>query len=243
MPSPRMLFALVHVIGILCPPGAWAGPPFLTDDPEPVKFKHWEFYTAAEWTGARSSASGTLPHIEVNYGVLPNVQLHTIVPAVLAWTRREGVAYGFGDIELGVKLRFVDEGEWCPQIGIFPLVDLPTGSKRRGLGAGALQSLLPLWLQKSFGPWTTYGGGGLKLAPDPNAIVLGWLVQRDLSKKFTLGLETYITAPLNGDVVQVQMNLGTIINFSCLHHLLCSLGPSFGSDSAMQAYLAYQLTI
>lgn len=159
-----MLFALVHVIGIVCPTGAWAGPPFLTDDPEPVKFKHWEFYTAAKWTGARSSASGTLPHIEVNYGVLPNVQLHTIVPAVLAWTQREGVAYGLGDIELGVKLRFVDEGEWRPQIGIFPLVDLPTGSKQRGLGTGAVQSLLPLWLQKSFGPWTTYGGGGLKSA-------------------------------------------------------------------------------
>ena len=23
---------------------AWGGPPFVTDDPEPVEYRHWEFY-------------------------------------------------------------------------------------------------------------------------------------------------------------------------------------------------------
>ena len=23
---------------------AWAGPPFVTDDPEPVEYRHWEIY-------------------------------------------------------------------------------------------------------------------------------------------------------------------------------------------------------
>ena len=48
---------------------------------------------------------------------------------------------------------------WRPMIGVFPLVEAPTGDARRGLGAGHTREFLPLWLQKSFGGWTTYGGG------------------------------------------------------------------------------------
>lgn len=243
LPPLRSLLAVASAAWVLCPIRAWAGPPFLTDDPEPVEYKHLEFYAATQWAAARHAASGTCPHVEVNYGALPGLQLHAIVPAVLSWTSGEGAAFGLGDIELGAKLRFVDEGVWRPQIGTFPLVTLPTGSEQRGLGAGAVQALLPLWIQKSFGPWTTYGGGALRLAPDGDAAVFGWLLQRDLSEKVTLGAEAYVTSPLNGDTVQIQLNLGAIVNFSELHHLLVSAGPSFGGDDALQAYLSYQLTI
>src|SRR5690348_1244140 len=56
---------------------AWAGPPFRTDDPEPVPWRHWEVYIAS--TGFYSRLLGgfsTLPHVEVNYGPVPGVQLH-----------------------------------------------------------------------------------------------------------------------------------------------------------------------
>jgi hypothetical protein len=240
----RTLGALaVAASAAFCCTRASAGPPFLTDDPEPVEFKHWEFYLATEWAAERRAASGTSPHIEVNYGALPGLQLHAIVPAALAWTSGSAVAFGRGDIELGAKLRFVEEGEWRPQIGIFPLVTLPTGSEARGLGAGAVQGLAPLWVQKSFGPFTTYGGGGVRFARDGRAMVLGWLLQRELSEKVTLGTEAFVTVPWNGDRVQVQLNVGDIVNFSEEHHLLVSAGPSFVAHTGMQAYLAYQLTI
>jgi hypothetical protein len=222
---------------------AWAGPPFLTDDPEPVEFTHWEFYLATQWALARGAASGTSPHIEINYGALPGLQLHAIVPAALAWTGGKAAAFGLGDTELGAKLRFVEEGEWRPQVGIFPLITLPTGSEPRGLGAGAVQGLAPLWVQKSFGPFTTYGGGGVRFARDGEATVLGWLLQRELSEKVTLGTEAFFTVPWNGDAAQIQLNLGSIIDFSGNHHLLVSSGPSFAPHPGMQAYLAYQLTI
>jgi hypothetical protein len=229
--------------GALSSSRAWAGPPFLTDDPEPVELRHWEFYAATQWSAERHAASGTAPHVEVNYGALPNLQLHVIVPAVLAWSSGSAVEYGLGDIELGAKFRFVEEGEWRPQIGIFPLITLPTGSQSRGLGAGKAEGLLPLWIQKSFGPWTTYGGGGLRFASDGRAAVLGWLLQRKVSEPIALGAEVYVTAPLNGDAAQIQLNLGTVVDFSDEHHLLLSAGPSFGTSAEAQAYLAYQLTI
>ncbi len=221
----------------------WAGPPFLTDDPEPVELKHWELYAAAQWSAERHAASGTAPHVEVNYGALPNLQLHVIVPSVLTWSSGSAVEYGLGDLELGAKFRFVEESESRPQVGVFPLVTLPTGSKNRGLGAGEVEALVPLWLQKSFGSWTTYGGGGLRFASDGRAVVLGWLLQRKLSDLMALGAEAYVTAPLNDKAVQVQLNLGTVVDLSEHHHVLVSAGPSFGTSTEAQAYLAYQLTI
>jgi len=58
---------------------------------------------------------------------------------------------GYGDTELGVKYRFIQEGEWRPQIGTFPLLEVTTGSHKRGLGRGHLQTFLRLWAQKSIG--------------------------------------------------------------------------------------------
>lgn len=94
-----------------------------------------------------------------------------------------------------------------------------------------------------FGAWTTYGGGGVRLGSDGDALVFGWLLQRDLAEQVTLGAEAYATVPLPADKLQIQLNLGAIVNFSELRHLLVSVGPSFGGDTREQAYLAYQLTI
>ncbi|HZL16708.1 MAG TPA: hypothetical protein VFG23_03060 [Polyangia bacterium] len=220
-----------------------AGPPFLTDDPQPVDLGHWEFYLASQWSVATHSATGTAPHVEVNYGALPELQLHAILPATLGWKDGQPVQYGLGDIELGAKYRFVEEGEQRPQIGTFPLVLLPTGSAERGLGAGTTQVLLPIWVQKSVGPWMTYGGAGLRLVSGNDDIVAGWLLQRQLFGKVTLGAETFFTFPLNGNPIELQVNLGLVADFSDRHHLLVSAGPAFGGDARGQGYLAYQLTI
>jgi hypothetical protein len=221
-------------------PVAWAGPPFLTDDPEPVALEHWEFYGASQWEWERDAASGTLPHVEVNYGALTGLQLHVIVPSVLSRDGGEPDRYGLGEVELGVKYRFLEARGW--QVGIFPLVTLPTGSEERGLGAGSVQALLPVWLQRTCGRWTPYGGGGLRLARGSDAAVIGWLVQRALYDTVAVGVETYVTVPFGGDPIQTQLNAGVVADLSERHHLLLSAGPSFGTDARAQAYLGYLLT-
>jgi hypothetical protein len=110
------------------------------------------------------------PAVEFNWGALPNVHLHIIVPAAailpannlsLAPAGTGPRAFGLGDIELGIKYRFVQETKHRPMIGTFTMFEIPTGSAARGLGVGKTWYKLPLWVQKSFGPWTTYGGGGM----------------------------------------------------------------------------------
>ena len=168
---------------------AWAGPPFTTDDPEPVEYQHWEVYLASQVAHDKDGWSGTSPHLEVNYGVLPNVQLHLIAPVSFVAPSHEPSRFGYGETELGVKYRFFEETDYFPQIGTFPLIEVPTGDRKRGLGNGHEQIFLPLWLQKSFEPWTTYGGAGYWINPgneNRNWWYVGWLLQRELTSGFTL---------------------------------------------------------
>jgi hypothetical protein len=61
---------------------AHAGPPFRTDDPEPVDYRHYEFYTLSTGTRSSGDMSGVFPAFEYNYGIFPNAHVHVIVPAV-----------------------------------------------------------------------------------------------------------------------------------------------------------------
>ena len=246
--SRRMLAMAASVLFYLWViiPSALAGPPFITDDPETVEYKHWELYLAHIYNNDKDRLSGTAPHLELNYGVVPNVQLHIITP--LAYNRPQGGpnSYGFGDLELGVKYRFVQEGEKIPMIGIFPLIELPTGNHNKGLGNGDPQLFLPIWFQKSWGPWQSYGGGGYWLnggSGNKNYWFAGWQVQREITKWFTLGAEIFYTTPTTeGGEHQVGYNLGGILDFTENHHLIFSGGTDIRGPNLSRYYIAYLLT-
>jgi hypothetical protein len=175
-------------------PAAFAGPPFQTDDPEPIEYKHFEFYTFGNSDSAHGETDTFGPALEFNWGALPNVHLHVIVPAATIFPASGPRPFGFGDIELGVKLRFIQETKHRPMVGTFTMFEVPSGNAAKGLGVGKTWYKVPLWAQKSFGPWTTYGGGGATVVDAPgyrNYPFAGWLVQRDLPKKFTLATEVF----------------------------------------------------
>jgi len=170
----------------------FAGPPFLTDDPEPVPFKHWEFYLFSTVDDRPHSTSGTGTAFEFNVGALPNLQVHLVLPLAFTAPHGEPSAYGLGDMEFGLKYRFIQETDYRPMVGVFPLLEIPTGDANRGLGNGWAWCKLPIWLQKSWGPWTTYGGGGYAINPAPEQrdyYFGGWLLQRDFGERLTLGGE------------------------------------------------------
>jgi hypothetical protein len=178
---------------------ALAGPPFQTDDPEPIDFRNYEFYAFTSLSRTALETNTVGPAAEFNWGALPNVHLHVIVPlaAFIPSNSPDNAtsALGLGDIETGIKFRFVQETPHRPQIGTFVMFELPTGNAGKGLGVGSTWYKVPLWAQKSFGPWTTYGGGGETIfsgsAGQRNYPFAGGLVQRDLGKKVTLGSEVF----------------------------------------------------
>ncbi len=208
---------------------AKAGPPFQTDDPEPVDFHHYEFYAFgnADGTGVEMDTAG--PAVEFNWGILPNTQFHIVVPAVAIVPSNtpkyfpSGVgpnAFGMGDIEIGVKYRYVKETKHRPMIGTFTMLEVPTGNSNQGLGVGKVWAKLPVWLQKSFGPWTTYGGAGEQLVPQTgykNFTYGGWLLQRDLGKKWTLGSEVFSHG--GEGIGTPQIKASTLVDFGGYYYI------------------------
>lgn len=129
---------------------------------------------------------------------------------------------------------------------MFPLVELPSGNGDRGLGGGRVQVFVPVWLQKSFGQWTTYGGGGYWFHPgagNRNWLFAGGLLQRRFDSHVTGGLEVFHGTPTTEDGgSETHANLGLMIDFTETHHLLMSAGTDVQGDSSFQGYIAYQLT-
>jgi hypothetical protein len=97
------VFALSAVISVGIAATAFGGPPFVTDDPQPVDYQHWEFYLASMHWELGGDWSGTAPHFEVNYGAVPDLQLHLIAPLAYDSPPQGPSHYGPGDLELGAK--------------------------------------------------------------------------------------------------------------------------------------------
>ncbi len=224
----------------------FAGPPFNTDDPEPVSFKHWEYYISSINNHQPGTWSGTSPHAEMNYGLVPNIQIHLLLPLNYFYTSHNGTGLGYADTEFGIKFRFVGETDNVPQIGTFPLLEIPT-VKNSEFSDGRLKIFLPIWLQKSWGKLTTYGGAGYWINPgtdNKNWIFAGWEIQYDISKTLTPGGEIYYhSADSKYSEKSIGFNVGGSINPSEKFHIIFSVGHTFTNDNAFTSYFGLLWTI
>jgi hypothetical protein len=239
---------------------AIAGPPFQTDDPEPVPYQHFELYTLSTGTLVRGDTAGQGPAVEFNYGLIPNGQIHVIAPLTFNVPTGSASQFGYGDTELGFKYRFVDDEKdgALPMIGVYPLVELPTGNANLGLGAGYTRAYFPIWIQKSFGEWTTYGGGGYWINQGDGGLdrdywYFGWLVQRQVTKQLAIGGEIFHQTSTvvfgasdnTSGKPTTGFNIGAIYDFNEHNHLLVSAGAGLQNASTTNVfswYLGYQIT-
>ena len=118
-----LLAGLIFICSLLVPAAADAGPPFRTDDPEPVELGHYEFYTFSTGTHVQGDTSGVLPGFEFNYGIIPNGMVHIVAP-----------------------LAFDDASMTQPAVHIGPATGTPssasnTGSSKRTRTVGARKLL------------------------------------------------------------------------------------------------------
>ena len=228
---------------------SFAGPPFLTDDPEPVDYHHWEMYIFSSLDKnnvADEEPNLQSPALEANWGALSNLQLHLIVPYVWSLPAAAPAANGIGDIEAGVKYRFIQETNNVPQIGIFPLLEIPAGDVTQNLGNGKVWFKLPVWVQKSWGSWTTYGGGGYAINSAKNMrnyLYAGWLLQKNINEQLTLGVEAFTQGAVsNNSRSFMVINAGGSYNFTKQFSLLFSAGHSVIGEQHLITYLGLYWT-
>lgn len=253
MTGERKASALVLLCAVLMPVTVNAGPPFRTDDPEPVELGHYEFYTFSTGTHITGETAGFGPAFEFNYGLIPNAQLHVVAPFAFDSANGEPRHFGYGDTEVGFKYRFIEEDKngLRPQVGVFPLLEIPTGGYNKGLGAGHTRTFLPVWIEKTFGDWTTYGGGGYwinksKKYGDTDYWFAGWLLQLQVTKKLALGGEIfYQTSDTVGGVDSTGFNLGGVYDVDENNHILFSGGRGLqhvAETNDYSWYIGWQIT-
>jgi hypothetical protein len=246
---------VAFIATILLAQAAFAGPPFLTDDPDPVPYQHWEFYTfiSRDRQGGFSATSG--PAIEVNNGVAPNTQLHLVISEARVSSTSGPSETGLGDTETGVKYRLLKEAKSRPEIGIFPMAELSTGNANKGLGNGKTWYRMPVWLEKNWGSWTTYGGGGYVFNPEPGQrdyTFAGDLLQKTISPALSVGGEIFLQgatadngiggAAMPGSAPTALWNVGGQYNVTPDFSLLFSAGRSFYGDGNRVLYIGLYRT-
>jgi hypothetical protein len=224
---------------------AVAGPPFVTDDPEPTETGHWEIYAPLmEGDGRGSDFEGTAG-AEFNYGAAPNLQVTVGLGAAYVHDRT-GWRWGAGDIELSGKYRFYHDEARGLSIAAFPGVTLPTGSN--GMSAGRVTALLPVWAQKDFGSWSVFGGGGYAINPGAgkrNYWKGGIAVTHSFGEALLIGVEADRQgADTIGASASTRLGCGTIVRIDKTLRLLASGGPTFddaGGKAGFHAFAALGL--
>ena len=218
-----------------------AGPPYLTDDPEPVDLHHWEVYLFAAGQSSGGVKSGLAPAMEANYGPFADAQLQVQLPMAYG-DGDDGLRHrGFGDAQVGFKYRFVHEDGALPQVAVYPQLQAPSGRSENGLGSGHWRIFLPLWLQKGLGAWTTYGGGGWMRNPglgNRDYTVWGWLLQRELGEGYSVGAEVFHQGSTGVEqAAMTTWDLGFECAFAPHLQLVGSAGRVFQGVSGSQFYL------
>jgi hypothetical protein len=223
---------------------AIAGPPFVTDDPEPVAYRHWEVNYALTKTWHTAGTSIGIPSVDINYGVIPDVQLH-IQPRYSREIDGASGQGGFDDTEVGVKYRFLnrEDSKSSTMVGVYPIYRLPTGNTKLGPDRRMGQFFLPLWFQLDADPWTIYGGPGYRINPgtgNKNSIFTGATVLYRLSEFLQLGGEVFHETSTSDDAKSTTgFNVGGIRKLTEDYNLLFSAGKGLQNASSTNQFSVY----
>jgi hypothetical protein len=236
--------AIVGIGGLFAIHLAQAGPPFVTDDPEPPPPGGWEINVPfiLERTPGTTDIDALL--FDLNYG-LPDIQLKLEFPIKVVREDGRGTAAGAGDLLLGVKWRFLNDEQAQFQLGVYPQLLLPTGDHAHGLGDGGSAFVSPLLAQKNWEKWTLYGNVGFWWqtgAETRNYFYAGAVLEREVTERLTLGVELFGNSPKErGDRSELAFNLGGVWKLSKHVNLLFAGGRDIVGDTTAMGYIGLQI--
>lgn len=197
----------------------------MTDDPEPTDYQHFEIYAFTQGISAQGDTNGQ-SGIDFNYGGAPNLQLTATVPIDNDFPAGGVAAAGLGNVELAAKYRFLTQQSFGLDVAVFPRVILPSASANIGEPHASL--LLPVWLEKDWGAWSAFGGGGCELnrgGDSQNFCQAGLVVTNQVRTNLQVGLEIFRqTADTIGGQDTTSLGAGMRYDLNEHLHLLGYLG-------------------
>src|SRR5271170_6692459 len=107
-------------------------------------------------------------------------------------------------------------------VAIFPRLFLPSTSSAVGERHASL--LLPIWLEKDWGQWSAFGGGGCEInrgGVSQNFCLMGLTVTRQFTTRLQLGLEIFHQTPdTQGGLATTSLGIGARYDLNDNFHLL-----------------------
>jgi hypothetical protein len=198
-----------------------AGPPYVSDDPEPTDYRHFEIYTFNNGTSTRNGTASAAG-IDFNYGAAPDLQLTATLPAGFNRPTFGPTSVGLSNIELAAKYRFLHQDGFGLDVSIFPRVFLPSDSNTIGDNRAGL--LLPIWVQKDWGGgWSAFGGGGCMIGGlgSQDFCLAGGVLNYQLLPKLQVGAEFFHqTADRIGTPATSSLGIGVRYDLNDTYHLL-----------------------
>lgn len=203
---------------------AHAGPPFLSDDPDPTPEHHYEIYAFGSGSWTRHAEEGAFG-VDFNYGGGPDLQLTATVPIEFEHEHGFGHTSGLGNIELAAKFRFLHQETSGWSVAVFPRVFLPAGSH---LGDDHASLLLPVWLGREWDDGSTFGGGGCAInrgGDSQDYCIAGWALTHRFTENLQIGGELFHqTADTKDGKPSTVVGVGATYDLNDTLHLLGYVG-------------------
>jgi hypothetical protein len=225
-----------------------AGPPLETDDPDTPGNRNWEINFASTLE-KRAGLWEFKPVLDVNYGWGERVQLKLKPRVVVLDPPGDGARAGAGNIQLGVKWRFLDEDKHGFAMSVYPQVDFnpPGRSVERGLVDDGHDFFLPVELARTFGRTRLYAELGYNWREQrEDEWAFGIAAEHPLSDRFRLVAE--LRDIVQSDFGDHELFFNAGFKWKLQEHwtLLGSAGRSLheprGERAAVFSYLGLQLT-
>ncbi|MDB5977219.1 MAG: hypothetical protein JWR07_3979 [Nevskia sp.] len=243
--SKPLLPGLALFIACACFPQpllAQGGPPLVTDDPDTPGNGHWEINLGAIGSHVPGLSQLALPDADINYGWGDHVQLKVDTPWLIADKSGEGLKFGLGTSEVGIKWRFIDAERAGFAMSTYPQVaiNFAASSSRRDLTAPGRQWFLPLEASMQLGGFAVDGEVGRSFGTQAaDAWVAGLILSHGCGG--TLECLAEIHETLAPHDAQTLLNLGARLRLGDTLSLLAALGRDVGVRSDDRQDLSFYL--
>lgn len=227
---------------------AVAGPPLETDDPDTPGPNNWEINVSSMLETRRDSWEFT-PLFDINYGAGERIQLKLKPRAVVLDEPRAGARAGAGNLQLGVKWRFLDQAIHGVSMSVYPQADFnpPGRFVKRGLVDDGHEFMLPVQVLRAVGHTRVYAEAGYNWREkQTDEWVFGLAAEHSLSQKFRLVGELRDITDWDFADHELFFNAGFKWSFSTHTTLLASAGRTLhewrNEGAAVFSYLGVQFT-
>jgi hypothetical protein len=246
-----MIVAALAALALAPGVRAQGGPPFLTTDPGTPGNGNWEINIGAMVSrDAGGSSAYQLPQLDINFGLGDRIQLSYQIPYVVQSASGAAQQSGWGNALVGVKWRFLDQGDEGWRVSTFPQVESAGSAlaQRQGIAIAGPRLLLPLEVARKLGPLDVNLEVGYFFPRNgPDERFVGLIVGHEFTARLELDGEVYADRASGALPNETTLDFGLRYKLHPAFILLCMAGRSVSGDSAghtqFMGYLGVQILL